>query len=117
MSRFSRVFATGFLLFLAGYTMLAQPGIPSCWLEKRTCEAHPHFNKHHAETPHSHDYLFELVQSLDAPDLSSILIPVSLLIAALFSIKIFRDLASSVLIGMVWFFSIDPPPPRRLLSL
>ncbi len=111
-----RLFFRGFILFLACYTTLAQPGMPPCWLEKHACESHPHFSQHQAETPHSHEYLFDLSQAQAAQDLSLVLAPVSLLIAALFGTRILRKMCLPILDGFFWIYSFDPPPPRFSFS-
>jgi hypothetical protein len=109
---FNRVF----LLVWAGYIALAQPGVPACWLEAHACEFHVHFSQHHAETPHSHSYLFDLANAQGAPGLSPLLIPVGLLIALLFNSRFFRMFGMPVLAESSWKFLGEPPPPRFLHS-
>jgi hypothetical protein len=112
-----RLFPRAFILFLAGYTTLAQPGLPPCWVEKHACESHPHFSRHQAETSHSHEYLFDLSQSQVAQDLSPLLFPVSLLLAALFTTRILRKMCLPVINRFFWIDLFDPPPPRFFYSI
>jgi hypothetical protein len=97
--------------------MVAQPGVPSCWLEKHACAVHAHLNHHQAETPHTHDYLFDLAQTQTTPALPFLQIPVSLLIAALFSTQILRELGIPLVYELFWSFRVEPPPPRLLFSI
>jgi hypothetical protein len=100
----------------AFYTVLAQPGLPPCWLESRACEFHPHFSRHHAETPHTHDYLFDLAKTTTVQGLHILLIPISLLIELLFLSPLLRKELSPALIERIWISLLDPPPPRFACS-
>jgi hypothetical protein len=105
-----------FIIFWAGYTALAQPGLPPCWLEARACEFHPHFSQRHAETPHTHQYLFDLAKATASLGLPNFLIPVSLLIELLFPSLLLHKVAGPVVIGQTWIAPLEPPPPRASFS-
>ena len=94
---------------------LAQPGLPSCWLEAQACESHPHFGPHHAASPHTHDYLFDLTLTSAAQGLPIFLIPLSLLIEILLLSLLLRGTANSAVFEQAWFSPLEPPPPRALL--
>ncbi len=106
-----------FILVWAGYTMLAQPGIPACWLEKHACEIHIHLSQRQAEHPHSHGYLFDLANADGASALPSVIIPLSLLFLLLFGMRIMRAISLPLTGETAWVSRLEPPPPRALLSL
>jgi hypothetical protein len=99
------------------YLALAQPGLPACWLDTRACEFHPHFSKSQAENPHQHDYLFDLIKASVDQALPVSLIPISLLIELCSLITLFRKAVSPALFDRKWVVSLDPPPPRLIVSL
>lgn len=104
-------------LFLAGFTMVAQPGLCSCWLLEDVATNHPHPDGH-PERPHSHDYLFEMfVSGLVAPPPQT-LIPAGLLVAHLASQGLHRPAATlSRAPAIGWQPAIEPPPPRGVALL
>jgi hypothetical protein len=106
----------GFLVFLVFYLSLAQPGIPACWLMDDPCQVHIHYDKHHAENLHHHDYLFELTTTNPAPALLTMLVPLSLLLAGLFLTLLLHPGPVAVLYAHDPYFSPDSPPPRLFPS-
>jgi hypothetical protein len=104
------------LLFLACYTVFAQPDLPACWLMEQACSVHPHFSQDLAGIPHSHDYLLDLSISSGVPAVAIALIPLAMLIAAVLNGALFLELTRQLLCGTAW--DLDPkfPPPRRSLS-
>jgi hypothetical protein len=105
-----------FLIFLwAGCLALAQPGLPACWLEARACELHPHFSQYHAETAHSHDYLFELATAQVSQGLPVLLVPLSLLLAELFRAGILKEISDPAFFERFWKYPVETPPPRFVL--
>ena len=104
------------IVTLAFYIALAQPGMPACWLEAQPCEAHVHFDKTQAGSPHSHDYLFDLSKVQDSPGVSLLFIPISLLITLLFLVQVSREIPNLTLGGRGWVSSPDSPPPRFSFS-
>jgi hypothetical protein len=112
MSVLTRALYRGLILAWAGYTALAQPGIPACWMEASACEAHVHFNHHQAETPHSHDYLVDLASGQGVPGVAALLIPVNLLLDLIFGGLVLRAMLAPVLVIFVWNDHPEPPPPH-----
>lgn len=103
------------LFFLAFYTVLAQPGLPPCWLEAEPCANHAHVDQN-PDTDHDHEYL-----RLQALFQASVVIPTSLAIAgALILISgwtsITRMIAGVIVTSKRWGLAPDPPPPRPSLS-
>ncbi|HVN54240.1 MAG TPA: hypothetical protein VMT46_07910 [Anaerolineaceae bacterium] len=98
------------LLLLAAYTLFAQPGLPACWLEAQPCASHPHpFG--HAEEPHSHDYLLDMVLSGAAPAAPIVFAPLAEILALMGLADIFRYLGEHLAQGGAWKpVSITPPP-------
>lgn len=103
------------ILFWAGWLVLTQPGLPSCWLELDPCEVHVHFGDEHAGKPHSHGYLFDMSKAQTAAGLPVHVIPASLLLALLFSTSIFRGLGEQPLNKLQRFLLPEPHPPRTPL--
>jgi hypothetical protein len=116
MSPIARLTLRVFTLFWSGYTILAQPGLPACWLERHACEIHMHLSKEQAESPHSHGYLFDLASADGAPALPSVLIAVNLLLALLFGRLILRELISPMPAQALWESLVESPPPRFPIS-
>ncbi len=116
MSGLPRFLSRLFILAWAGYTALAQPGVPACWLEAHPCEVHIHFSQHQAETPHSHGYLLDLAGAQGAPGLANPVTPIGLLIGLLFSSQVLRELAFPSLAAFLWKSPPEPPPPRCAFS-
>jgi hypothetical protein len=106
MSLFLRLLGTFWLFYL----ILAQPGLPACWLEKNACEAHPHPGGH-AAVPHTHEYLFEDVQTA-SPALPVRLIPARLLLEFLAQAGLWWQVSLEDTRSGGWFTLLDPPPPR-----
>jgi len=75
-----------FTLFLASYTVFAQPNLPACWLEQVACGSHPHPGGH-ADQPHSHEYLYDSLIAA-ASGLSKALAPVEKLLELLRSTRV-----------------------------
>jgi hypothetical protein len=99
-----------FTIFLAVYTFFAPAGLPSCWLEKKACEIHPHPGGH-AELPHSHEYLFEDMQA-DGVAIPEQAIPTGLLLRFLQQVSISWRLYQPEYSSMVWSALFEPPPPK-----
>jgi hypothetical protein len=116
MSLYWRFILRVLIIIWAGYTALAQPGLPPCWLEARACEIHPHFSRQHAESPHPHDYLFDLAEATASAALPILLIPMSLLIELLFLSPLLRTTGSPAVIEWTWVSPLEPPPPRGSFS-
>ncbi len=117
MSLFWRFTIRLLLVGWAASVSLAQPGLPACWLEVNACETHIHFNKHHAETPHSHEYLFDLTNVTSAQALPNLLLPIFLLARLLFSNNLLLPGSrNTYLYQRMWGFKPDPHPPRPCLS-
>jgi hypothetical protein len=116
MSPIARLTLRVFTLVWAGYTALAQPGIPACWLERHACEIHMHFSKEQADSPHSHGYLFDLASAEGASALPTLLIPVGLLLALLFGSLVLRELVSPTPAQALWESLVESPPPRLAIS-
>jgi hypothetical protein len=116
MSPIARLTIRVFTLVWAGYTVLAQPGIPACWLERHACEIHIHLSEEQAKNPHTHGYLFDLASADGAPALPSLLIPLNLLLALLFGRLVLRELISPMPAHTLWEAYLDPPPPRFPIS-
>src|SRR5574337_1976323 len=70
------------LVFLAGVTALAQPGLCPCWLVPDVRTDHPHPFAH-SERPHPHDYLLELFNAETAAVAPQLPIPARTLILVL----------------------------------
>ncbi len=98
------------MVFWAIYTIFAQPGLPSCWLERKACEVHPHPDGH-PERPHSHEYLFTDMQAAGAA-IPQQLIPANLLLRLLQSIAISIHLHQPTFSEQAWIALAEPPPPR-----
>jgi hypothetical protein len=116
MSLYWRLTLRVFIIIWAGYTALAQPGLPPCWLEARACEIHPHFSKEHAESPHTHGYLFDLAKATASAALPILLIPVSLLIELLSLSPLLRRTGNPAVIEWNWISPLEPPPPRASIT-
>jgi len=104
-----------FIVIWAAWLVLAQPGLPACWLESRPCETHLHFGSGHAGHPHSHEYLFDLSRAQASQGLPVQVIPAALLLALLFSTGILRSPAGLPLFRRQRSWLPDPPPPRASL--
>jgi hypothetical protein len=116
MSLLSRLAIRVLLILWAGYTALAQPGLPACWLEREACEVHPHFGPYQATHPHSHDYLLDQAKASAAQGLPHLLAPLSLLIEILFLSRLLRPATSLPVAGQGWTSAPEPPPPRTAAS-
>ncbi len=99
-----------FTVFWAIYTIFAQPGLPSCWLERKACEVHPHPDGH-PERPHSHQYLFDDMEAAGLA-LPQQVIPASLLLRLLQHSAISWNLHQPTFTKLGWVVVFDPPPPR-----
>jgi hypothetical protein len=101
------------------FTIIAPPGLPSCWMEREPCEVHPHFNQKQAETPHSHFYLIDLSLGLASqpyPFLSAASILLIALLAAS-GAKARRDMILPFFTGHRWLAAPEPPPPKAFLFI
>jgi hypothetical protein len=104
------------LIIWALYMILAQPGLPACWLEARSCAAHTHFSKEQEETPHSHEYLFDLAQGqADAVPPPVIHGRLLVLMLALASGRVCFKILWPVAFGTGQSITPDAPPPKTLL--
>jgi hypothetical protein len=99
------------------YTALAQPGLPACWLEEQACQVHQHFSQSLSETPHTHEYLSDLVKGTSAQGLPVLVLAISLLIARWFTSLLFRGSVSPSPGNRLWLFPPEPPPPRFANSI
>jgi hypothetical protein len=97
-------------------TALAQPGLPACWLEKQACQVHHHFSKSHSETPHTHEYLSDLVKATSTQGSPVLDHAISLLIALRFTILLLRGTANHSPSNRLWLAPPEPPPPRFAFS-
>ncbi len=105
-----RRFLRWFTLLWAIYTMFAQPGLPSCWLEQKACEAHPHPDGH-PERPHSHGYLFDDMQASGAA-IPQHITPAHMILRLLQQVNITWNLRQPAFSTITWFALAEPPPPR-----
>jgi hypothetical protein len=99
-----------FVILWAVYTIFAQPGLPSCWLERIACESHPHPDGH-PERPHSHQYLFDDMQAAGAA-IPEQVVPAQLILSLLQQINITWNLHQPTFSIHAWSAATDPPPPR-----
>ena len=111
---FRRLYPSTIILW-ACYMALAQPGLPACWLEARACQNHTHFSESHGQSDHSHDFLLDLAKTQASHGLPGLSVPVSLLLAVLFSTRILRAASVPLLFEFSWKVLLDPPPPRICL--
>jgi hypothetical protein len=92
------------------YTIFAPPGLPSCWLERKPCEAHPHPDGH-PERSHPHFYLVDDMQAAGTA-LPQQVTPAGLLLRLLQHISISTYLHRPASSSQPWLALADPPPPR-----
>ncbi len=104
------------MVLWAGYTALAQPGLPPCWLEAQACKIHPHISQQHSESNHTHDYLFDLAKAVAALGLPIVWVPASVLIYLLFLSPFIKIDIDRILDKREWVNSPEPPPPRLSFS-
>ena len=117
MSSIGRWVYRAAIVFLAIYTMFAQPGLPACWLEAEPCEFHMHLSKEQAESPHSHTYLIDQIQGVASAALS-IMTPAATLIylMQLSGMGLLNRPYQQAPTAGGWLAVIDPPPPRLSFS-
>ena len=100
-----------FILWLAVYTLFAQPHLPACWLMNHPCEVHPHPD-HNENLPHSHEYLLDLLDGVPA-DARPETLGASALLLALLGTSSLRNLFPELI---SWkhsrVISPESPPPR-----
>jgi hypothetical protein len=80
------------------------------------CEVHPHLNQRHADTSHTHDYLYDASFASGIQVAPVLLIPLSVLIAGLFFVNIWRGIVFQHRWGIRWKKTPETPPPRWQLS-
>ncbi len=98
------------LIFVAGLTALAQPGLCSCWLLLHVQDYHPHPAGQTGH--HSHDYLHELYQSQTAAVAQPSLVPAATFVLLLAGLARWRRLAHSEPARHARAVPVDRPPPR-----
>ena len=107
----SRLSLAAILVFLAGLTTLAQPGLCPCWLIGDVRTNHPHFDVH-PERPHHHNYLFEMfpagVAVLSKPNL----LPAASLILLLGLAVLWQSRRDALVFSRPWAPVPLTPPPR-----
>ena len=119
MSYKKPLFIKVILILWAAYTMAAPPGLPACWLEKEPCEFHTHFSQEHAETPHSHFYLYDLTLGMASQPYPFVFLASSilLLLLALSGAKLRQQRRTSRLAPAGWELAPEPPPPKIVPAL
>lgn len=108
--------ALALLIFLAGFTALAQPGLCPCWLVRDVRIYHPHPDSH-PERPHPHGYLLELFNAESAAVAPPLPIPARTLILFLALSTVWWCVGSYAPSLTGWAFPPSTPPPRRAASL
>ena len=106
----------GSILFWTVIMAFAQPGLPACWAMAHACEYHPHLSEHQANTPHTHDYLYDDASASGIQLPPVLRIPLSVLIAGLFTVNIWRWIVFQHCWGIRWRQNPETPPPRWMLS-
>ena len=107
----ARLSVVALLVFLAGLTALAQPGLCPCWLASDVREFHPHFDGH-PERPHSHGYLFEMFPAGVAVLAEPRLAPAASLILALVLAAMLQARTEAEIFSRPWAPLLLTPPPR-----
>lgn len=105
------------LIIFAIFIALTPPGLCPCWLNPHVDSYHIHLSKEHAESEHSHDYLFQLSQTTHPIVAPLPITPVSLWIYLLAVSGVWRVLAHVLSGGQKWQATPPLPPPRPIVSL
>lgn len=103
------------LLFLAGFTVFAQPGLCPCWLMVDVQKYHLHPFAH-PERPHPHDYLFEIFNAESAAVAPPLPLPARTLILALALSGLWLWIGSHTASVANWMTPPPTPPPRLSAS-
>ena len=82
--------ARALLLFLIFLNVAAPPGLCPCWLHPKADTVHLHFSKEHAESEHSHDYLFHLSHTTSVDLFPLAILPGHLIVAL-------------IIAGLIWW--------------
>jgi hypothetical protein len=107
----SRLSLVAMLVFLAGLTALAQPGLCPCWPIGDVRDFHPHFDGH-PERPHHHNYLFEMFPAGTAILAEPSLLPVASLILLLGLAVLWQTRRDVAVFTPAWAPLPLTPPPR-----
>jgi hypothetical protein len=107
----SRLSLMAVLVFLAGFTALAQPGLCPCWLIGDVRDYHPHFNGR-PQRPHHHNYLFEMFPAGAAVLAEPTLLPAASLILLLGLAALWQSRRDAVIFSRPWAPLPFTPPPR-----
>ncbi len=99
------------LMFVAGLTAFAQPGLCPCWLLLHVEQYHPH-PAGQAGHHHSHDYLHDLYQSQTAALARPSLVPAAVFVMLLVGMARWHKLACVAPIRHWRALPVDLPPPR-----
>jgi len=107
----SRLSLAAIVVFLAGLTALAQPGLCPCWLIGDVRGHHPHFDGH-PERPHHHNYLFEMFPAGVAVLSEPSLLPAASLILLLGLAVLWQTRLDAAVFSRPWGLVPLTPPPR-----
>jgi hypothetical protein len=107
----SRLSLVAILVFLAGLTALAQPGLCQCWLIGDVRGHHPHFDGR-PERPHGHNFLFEMFPSGTAVVAEPGLLPAASLILLLGLAVLWQTRRDAAILSLRWAPLPLTPPPR-----
>ncbi len=107
----ARLSLAAVLVFLAGLTALAQPGLCPCWLIGDVRTHHPHFDGR-PERPHHHNYLFEMFPAGAAVLAEPNLLPAASLILLLGLAVLWQSRHVAAIFSRPWAALPVTPPPR-----
>jgi hypothetical protein len=101
------------ILFLIFLNVAAPPGLCPCWLHPQVETVHLHFSKEHAESEHSHDYLFHLSQTTGVDFYRLAILPDHLLVAIAFAGLIWWVLKENYFPMTGWTPNVLREPPEN----
>ncbi len=107
--------ALALLIFLAGFTALAQPGLCPCWLVREVRIYHPHPDSH-PERPHPHGYLLELFNAEMGATVPPFPTPARTVIVSLAHGSLWRRIGGHAVSVVDWAAPPPMPPPRLSAS-
>jgi hypothetical protein len=99
------------LIVVSLLVTLMPPGLCPCWLMEDVRALHPHPGGF-PDSPHDHDYLFEIFQAQPVAAAELTPNPVGALIEQLLGGSVWHTRRSSVLWAPAWHSSPPTPPPR-----
>ncbi|HNB52650.1 MAG TPA: hypothetical protein PK530_11935 [Anaerolineales bacterium] len=102
------------LLCLAILTLLAPPPLCACWITADGHTVHPHFSESHAQSAHSHDYLFQMFPTTHPDIWLWVVVPVQVLIALALRGSLWRASTRHHWWEEGWLPRVLPPPPEGL---